>query len=207
MKVDSSYKLQTHSRSCSGSGFSLSERHRKLGHESLSTSTRRNKSLSGSNLVLTSKPGKNVTMFGATSSMRHALTSPRHRRHTIASSSLSSPSPCSLEYLARLRCEAFRELERQTQAYNDQMVAKMRFVESLSPEDQRAWFAKLARAERFADKDTDPEIDELVKTMADGVRVTDYSPLLEWEIGQKSSTDSLTTTSSDQWEFGYGDLW
>lgn len=114
----------------------------------------------------------------------HALTAPRHRRHTIASSSLSSPSPCSLEYLARLRCEAFRELERQTQAYNDQMVARMRFVESLSPEEQRAWFAKLARAERFADKDTDPEIDELVKTMADGVRVTDYSPLLEWEIRQ-----------------------
>jgi len=152
-------------------------------------------------------------MFGTTSSRLkdpvhklHALTSPRHRRHTISSSSLTSPSPCSLEYLSRLRCEAFRELERQTQAYNDQMVARMRFVESLSPEEQRAWFAKLARAERYADKDTDPEVDELVKTMADGVRLTDYSPLLEWEIRQKSNTDSLNT-SNDQWEFGFGDLW
>jgi len=86
------------------------------------------------------------------------------------------------------------------------MVARMRFVESLSPEEQRAWFAKLARAERYADKDTDPEVDELVKTMADGVRLTDYSPLLEWEIRQKSNTDSLNT-SNDQWEFGFGDLW
>lgn len=65
MKVDSSYKLRNHPRSCSGSGFSLSERHRKLGHESLPTSTR-HKSLSGSNLVLTSKAGKNLTMFDAT---------------------------------------------------------------------------------------------------------------------------------------------
>ncbi|RUS31811.1 hypothetical protein BC938DRAFT_477012 [Jimgerdemannia flammicorona] len=229
MKIDPSHRLRTvSSKSCSAFGMTLVSRHRKLGHDSHALSTRRNdKRASDSTLV--SKVSNSGNMFGDwelqngilfntlspprlrgtshhVTHKRHGSTSARIRRHPHTPSSLPSSTSCSLEYLSRLRQEAFCELERHTQAYNEQLVARMRFVESLSPEEQKVWFAKLARAERYAGEDTDPEVDELVRAMTDGVGVTDYSPVVEWETRQNSDT-APSNILDDQWEFGYGDLW
>lgn len=77
-----------------------------------------------------------------------------------------------LEYLYKLRQEAYHDLHVQLQSYNDAFIARMQYMES-NP--------AMSSDESQCSTDTDsPEMQSLVDMFEAGT-VKDYSPLIEWE--------------------------
>ncbi|KAK9767035.1 hypothetical protein K7432_003469 [Basidiobolus ranarum] len=78
-----------------------------------------------------------------------------------------------------LRKEAFRELQRQIQCYNEQLVTRMKFVESLPFDEQQTWLEAFVQHDRHRDPDEDIEF--LIDAMNDSATTKDYSPIIEWQ--------------------------
>ncbi|KAL0138518.1 hypothetical protein V8B55DRAFT_1515568 [Mucor lusitanicus] len=97
-----------------------------------------------------------------------------------------------LEYLYKLRQEAYHDLHVQLQSYNDAFIARMQYMES-NP--------AMSSDESQCSTDTDsPEMQSLVDMFEAGT-VKDYSPLIEWE----ESYQNMPAYFQDQGQCG--DLW
>ncbi|KAI8099084.1 uncharacterized protein BX664DRAFT_381695 [Halteromyces radiatus] len=121
-----------------------------------------------------------------------------------------------LGYLTTLRQEAFADLHRQMQSYNDSFVIRMQQKEqqrldvqrqrrrsSLDTSQlvQRRRSSVLSTSHVYHQDDSEPMMEELVNMLETGT-IKDYSLLTEWEICQNPQI-----ILEEEHHGGFGDLW
>ncbi|KAI9004877.1 hypothetical protein CLU79DRAFT_782170 [Phycomyces nitens] len=101
--------------------------------------------------------------------------------------------------LVNLRKEAYSELHRQVESYNDKFVANMRHLEAI--EDSGVPFETLVglSGKPTEDKHVNDPLEDLIVSISKG-SVKDYSPFTEWELSKNPHM-----AYDDQGE--YGNLW
>ncbi|ORX87015.1 hypothetical protein K493DRAFT_306973 [Basidiobolus meristosporus CBS 931.73] len=95
---------------------------------------------------------------------------------------VKNPDTSNEQAVELLRKEAYSELQRQIQHYNDQLVARMRFIESLPYEEQQSWLEAFVQHDHLRDQDEDIEL--IIGAMNDSASIKDYSPVIEWQQNQ-----------------------
>ncbi|ORY01872.1 hypothetical protein K493DRAFT_312268 [Basidiobolus meristosporus CBS 931.73] len=89
------------------------------------------------------------------------------------------------------------ELRRQIQGYNEQLVARMRYVEALPLEEQHSWLEAIVRQDQHMDEDKDVEI--LIEAMQESATTKDYSAITEWQESRACEPNEWLSISSEEW--------